>query len=315
MKFVYDGKKTSSEKMTVTISIGSGKGGTGKTMVIANLALLLAKTGKKVCLVDLDLGGADAHLLFGLFEPKRTLTDFLTRQVDSINEVIHTLYSYNGLQLIPGTGDTLQTSNMTYQEKQRLLRALDGIDADVLLIDVGAGTSYHALDFFMQSDIQICVTLPDPTAIMDLYTFLQLATIRKVLSGFLSQSDVATALKKHSFRSLHEVFELAEATREGAKDQAQQALKFFHPLLIINRDSENGLVNIAKLRKMVSKYLGIDMPELGMIPEDSKIHEALKAFMPISELIPSAPASQALSMIAEKTDKIVELFIQHNNRN
>ncbi len=52
--------------MTVKISIGSGKGGTGKTMVTANLALLLAKTGKKVCLVDLDLGGADAHMLFGL---------------------------------------------------------------------------------------------------------------------------------------------------------------------------------------------------------------------------------------------------------
>jgi flagellar biosynthesis protein FlhG len=315
MQFVYDDKRTNSDKMTVTISIGSGKGGTGKTMVIANLALLLAKTGKKVCLVDLDLGGADAHLLFGLFEPKRTLTDFLTRQVDSINEVIHTLYSYNGLQLIPGTGDTLQTSNMTFQEKRRLLRGLDGIDADVLLIDVGAGTSYHALDFFMQSDIQICVTLPDPTAIMDLYNFLQLATIRKVLSGFLSQSDVATALKKHSFRSLQEVFKLAESTKEGAKEQAQQALKFFHPLLIINRDSENGMVNIAKLRKMVSKYLGIDIPELGMIPEDNKIHEALRAFIPISELTPSAPASQALLTIAEKTDRIVELFNQHNNRN
>lgn len=301
--------------MTVTISIGSGKGGTGKTMVVANLALQLAKTGKKVCLVDLDLGGADVHLLFGLFEPKRTLTDFLTRQVDSINDVVHTLYSYNGLQIIPGTGDTLQTSNMTYQEKQRLLRGLGKIDAEVLLIDVGAGTSYHALDFFMMSDIQICVTLPDPTAIMDLYTFLQLATIRRVLSGFLSQSNVASALKSHSFKSLHEVFELAEATREGAKEQGQQALKFFHPLLIINRDRENGLVNITKLRKMVTKYLGIDIPELGNIPEDNIINDALKAFMPISELTPSAPASLALSAIAEKTDKIVELFSQHKKGN
>jgi len=284
-------------------------------MVIANLALLLAKTGKKVCLVDLDLGGADVHLLFGLFEPKRTLTDFLTRQVDSINDVVHTLYSYNGLQIVPGTGDTLQTSNMTYQEKQRLLRGLGDIDADVLLIDVGAGTSYHALDFFMQSDIQICVTLPDPTAIMDLYTFLQLATIRRVLSGFLSQSDVASALKKHSFKSLQEVFELAEATREGAKEQGQETLKFFHPLLIINRDRDNGSVNINKLRKMVTKYLGIDIPELGNIPEDNIIHDALKAFMPISELTPSAPASLALSAISERTDKIVELFSQHNNGN
>lgn len=301
--------------MAVTISIGSGKGGTGKTMVIANLALLLAKTGKKVCLVDLDLGGADAHMLFGMFEPKRTLTDFLTRQVSTINEVIQTLYSYNGLQIIPGTGDTLQTSNMTYQEKLRLLRGLGAIEADVLLIDVGAGSSYHALDFFMQSDIQICVTQPDPTAIMDLYTFLQLATIRKVLGGFLSQSDVAMALKNHNFKSLQEVFELAEKTREGAREQGQQALKFFHPLLIINRDSTKGSVNKAKLRQMVSKYLGIDIPELGEIPEDQRISEALKAFMPICELYPSAPASEALVAIAEKIEKIVNLFTLHDSRN
>ncbi len=284
-------------------------------MVIANLALLLAKTGKKVCLVDLDLGGADVHMLFGLFEPKRTLTDFLTREVESINDVIHTLYSYNGLQLIPGTGDTLQTSNMTYQEKHRLLRGLDGIDADVLLIDIGAGTSYHALDFFMYSDIQICVTSPDPTAIMDLYTFLQLATIRKVLGGFLSQSDVAVALKNNSFRSLQEVFELAENTREGAKEKSQQALKYFHPLLIVNRDSENGSINKDKLSKMVRKYLGIEIPELGNIPEDDKINKALKAFMPICELYPSSPAARSLTAIAGKIDKLVELFSQHSNRN
>ena len=49
--------------MAVTISIGSGKGGAGKTMILCNLALLLAKKGKKVCLVDLDIGGADVHLL------------------------------------------------------------------------------------------------------------------------------------------------------------------------------------------------------------------------------------------------------------
>ncbi len=297
--------------MTVKISIGSGKGGTGKTMATANLALQLARTGKKVCLVDLDLGGADAHMLFGLLKPKRTLSDFLTKQAESIGETIHTLYSYNGLQIIAGTGNTLQTSNMTYQEKRRLLRSLDTVDADVLLLDIGAGTSYHALDFFMYSDIQICVTLPDPTAIMDLYTFLQLATIRKVLGGFLSQSDVAAVLKKHNFQSLQEVFQLAEKTRAGAREQGQQALQFFHPLLIINRDRVNSSVNKTKLREMVTNYLGIDIPLLGEIPEDDKMHEALKAFMPISELYPSSPAALALVKIADKIDKVVDLFSHH----
>ena len=298
--------------MTVTISIGSGKGGTGKTMTIVNLALLLAQTGRKVCLVDLDIGGADTHILFGLFNPKRTLTDFLTKKVDSLAEVVHTFYSQHGLQFIPGTGNTLQTANLSYQEKRRLLRGLAAIETDILLIDVGAGTNYHALDFFMFSDLQVCVTLPDPAAIMDLYTFLQLATIRKVLGSFLSQSKVAALLKNRNFTTLQEVFELAEKTMEGAKAEARQALRYFHPLLIVNRDSAGSRINPFKLRKMVEKYLNIDIPELGNIPEDPKVDEALKAYMPVCDLFPDSPASRSLAVIAGKIDKIVTLFNRNN---
>lgn len=294
--------------MTVAISIGSGKGGTGKTMIIANLAILLAKRGKKVCLVDLDLGGADTHILLGLFEPKRTLTDFFTRRVDSMAEVVHTFPSLYGLSFIPGSGDTLQTANINFQEKQRLLRGLQDIDCDVLLLDVGAGTNYHALDFFMHSDLQVCVALPDPTSIMDLYTFLQLATIRKMLASFLSQSEVAATLKSRSFQSLGEVFELAEATQAGSREKAQEGLRYFHPLLIVNRDRAGGQVNKTKLRMMVGKYLGIDIPELGDIPEDDKVDRALKGFLPVCEMYPQAPASQALQAIAQRLDKVLSLF-------
>lgn len=294
--------------MAVTISIGSGKGGTGKTMILCNLALLLAQRGKKVCLVDLDIGGPDAHLLFGLFNPKYSLTDFLTRKVDTIQEVVHTFYAFNGLQLISGSGGTLQSANMSFQEKQRLLRSLRTLDVDVLLIDVGAGTSYHTLDFFMFADIQICVTMPEPTSIMDFYSFLQLATIRKVLSSFLSSSQVSATLKKARFSSLAEVLDLAEQTQAGAKKKAMEALHFFHPLLVINRDISNGKVNKSKLKKMVNKYLGIEIPSLGNIPEDKAIPEALKAYMPICELSPAAPASVALAQIADKIEKLMELF-------
>ncbi len=301
--------------MAIKISIGSGKGGVGKTMIMANLAILLAQSGKRVCLIDLDIGGADAHILYGLFEPKRTLTDFITRKVDNIQDVAHTFYAHNGLQLIPGTGDTLQTANMLFQEKLRLLRAIDAIEADIVLLDVGAGTSYHALDFFMHSDIQICVTLPDPTSIMDLYNFLQLATIRKMLTSFLSKSAVATILKTTNFSSLGEVFNLAEQTSPGARNMAQEALKYFHPLLIVNRDSENGRLNKGKFKKMVQKYLGIEIPELGEIPDDPQVQMALKTFLPISELYPNSPSSLALKNAANKLEKLADLFAVHNSSN
>lgn len=294
--------------MTLAISIGSGKGGAGKSMVIANLALLLARAGKKVCIVDLDIGGADIHILFGLFKPQKSLTDFLTRRVDTITDVIHTFDELYGIQLVPGTGETLHTANMTFQEKKRLLRALQTIDTDVLLIDVGAGTSYHTLDFFMSSDIQLCVALPEPTSIMDFYRFLQLATIRKALGSFLSQSEVSQALKERNFQTLAEVFDMAEEVEEGARKKVQLALKYFHPLLIVNGVGANARLNKLKLNTLASKYLGIQLPSLGEIPFDEQSKEALNAYLPVVEYAPKAPSALALSTIGDKLLQVIELF-------
>lgn len=296
--------------MAITISVGSGKGGTGKSMVLSNLALQLARAGRKVCLVDLDLGGPDAHILFGLFKPKHTLTDFLNRKVDNIAETIHTFPAFGGLQMIPGTGDTLQTANMTYQQKQRLLRSLAEIETDVLLVDVGAGTSYHTLDFFMFTDIQICVTSPEPTAVMDFYNFLQLATIRRALSSFLSQADVSKEIREKKFDSLLEVLDMAEEVQPGAREKAQLALATFNPLLIVNKVGAGTKLNLLKLRKMASQYLGIYLPDLGEIPYDEKVYEALRAYLPVTEIDATTPASRALIESSIKLGKVIDLFIR-----
>ncbi len=300
--------------MTVTISIGSGKGGTGKSTITSNLALLLARTGKRVVIADLDLGGADIHIMFGEFEPAKRLTDFLLRKTNDLNELRLTLENFPSIQIIAGTGDTLQTANMSYQEKQRLFRALSQVDTDVLLIDVGAGASYHALDFFMHSDIQICATLPEPTAIMDFYTFLQLATIRKALGSFLSSSDVSANLKNHSFNSLNDVLELAENTQEGARQIAQQSLRYFHPLLITNRVVPHSKLNKMRLQKLAAKYLGISLPDLGDIPEDPMVPESTKTFLPVCEYAPNSEAAQALVKIGERLNKIIDLFISKRQK-
>jgi len=296
--------------MTITISVGSGKGGTGKSMFVANMGVLLAKSGKRVCVVDLDLGGADIHILYGVFEPKFCLTDFLSRRVDSLEDVTQNLLgSFGDLRIIAGSGDTLQTANMSFQEKQRLLRGLSTLDADVLLLDVGAGAGYHALDFFMFSDVQICVTNPEPTAVLDFYNFLQLATIRKALSSFLSRSEVGKALKDRHFHTLAEVFALAEEIKPGSREQTQRSLETFNPLLITNMAGSKAKINQLKLQRLASKYLGISIPNLGEIPFDRTIQEALRAYLPVCEFSPTCPSALALADISERLEKVIDLFV------
>jgi len=293
--------------MAISLSVGSGKGGVGKSMLAANLAILLAKSGRRVCLADLDLGGADIHILFGMFAPARTLSDFLRHDTAGIEELILNVPGFDKLRILPGVGDTLQSANITFAEKRRLLQALAAIDTDVLLLDIGAGVSLHTLDFFMMSELQICVTTPEPTAVMDFYTFLQLATLRRAMSAFPPQHTVNKALREHSFKSLSEVLALAESMQEGAKAEIEATLRFFNPLLVVNMVGAGAHVNLLKLRQLSKNYLGIYLPVLGEIPFDLAVQDALRNFMPVAEPAPRSPAGQALASIADKTGKVIDL--------
>jgi flagellar biosynthesis protein FlhG len=118
--------------MATLISVASGKGGVGKSVVSANLALALAKRGRQVLLADLDVGGADAHIMFGELNPSVTLTDFLNKRVDQLEKVAIPVTVHPNLRLLAGTGDTLATANMAYARKKRLMKHFQDLHADVV---------------------------------------------------------------------------------------------------------------------------------------------------------------------------------------
>ena len=78
----------------------------------------------------------------------------------------------------PGHRQPLATANLPYAKKQRLMRHLTNLDADIVLLDCPPGTSYQSLDFFLQGDAQVVVANPDPISVIELYRFLKLAAIR-----------------------------------------------------------------------------------------------------------------------------------------
>jgi flagellar biosynthesis protein FlhG len=292
--------------MPCIISVASGKGGVGKSMVVSNLGLLLAKKGFRVTLVDLDIGGANLHILFGMFHPPSTLTDFLANTLDNLNELAHPIPSLSSLKLIPGTGETLITANMQHAKKKRLIRHLQKIDADIILVDVGAGTSYHALDFFLLADYFLAVATPDPTSVLDLYRFIKLAAIRKVLTAFLARDPVADALLDKDFPSITAVLEAVGRTSESGVAIAQEALKVFQPALILNRMTQKSRINTLRLQHLLKQYVGTDLSILGNIPEDIYVQQSILQYLPVVELAPSSPAAIGLAKIADNVLEMME---------
>ena len=291
--------------MPTIISVASGKGGVGKSMVVSNLGLLLARKGHRVILVDMDIGGANLHILFGMFHPPSTLTDFFSNRSFNLEDLAHPVANPLPLRLIPGTGETLITANLQHAKKKRLIRHLEKLDADIILVDVGAGTSYHTLDFFLLADYFLAVATPDPTSVLDLYRFIKLAAIRKVLTAFLARDPIAEVLLNKDFHSVTEVLEAVGRTTESGVELAQQALHGFHPALILNRMTPKSRINTLHLQQLLKQYVGANLSVLGNIPEDPHVQQSILKYLPVVELSPKAPAAIAFYQVTENLLKLV----------
>lgn len=294
--------------MATLISVASGKGGVGKSVVSANLALALARTGRQVLLADLDVGGADAHIMFGELNPSVTLTDFLNKRVNRLEDVAVPITFHPNLRLIAGTGETLATANMAYARKKRLMKHFQEIEVDIVVLDIGAGTNYHALDFFLMANIHLAVATPEPTAILDLYRFIKLAAIRRVLSCFLARSPMSEVLSNKDFVSVEEVMDVAGAIDVEGRDTAAAALQSFRPGLIINRTSVSSQVNVLYLRKILHQYVGGDLTLVGEIPDDPAVSQAVRKFLPVIE---AAPASEAAKRFLAISSAVEQLVVTH----
>ncbi len=292
--------------MAVLVSVASGKGGVGKSVISTNLGLLLAKMGYRVVVADLDVGGADAHILLGKLTPPLTLTDFLNKRIEHLDEAALSVGFHPNLRLIAGTGETMATANMPYARKKRLIKHFREIQADVIVIDVGAGTSHHALDFFLMADIHLAVATPEPTSALDLYRFIKLAAIRRVLAHFLTHSPIADVLSNRDFATMEELMTVAGAADEEGRRAADSALRSFRPGLVANRATGGSQLNLFQLRRLLYQYVGGDLTLLSSIPEDPAVPRAVRRFLPVVEVDPASPASRGLGRLAGSVVRLIE---------
>lgn len=283
--------------MAAIVSIASGKGGVGKSTVVSNLGLLLARRGLSVVLIDLDVGGANLHVMFGELSPKVTLSDFLAHRVETLAEAAMPLAVSPRLRLIAGTGDTLRNTNPASQTKRRLERHVRELDADVILLDIGAGTNLHALDFFLWADVPIVVSTPDPTAVLDLYRFVKLAAIRRVTTAMGSRDAVSEQIADEDVASLEQLLANAGAAGPEIEARAKAAIAGFRPSLLFNASNDRDRAAGARLAAVIQKFLGTAADVLGQVPEDKAVASAVRRFLPVVEREPDSAAAKAFAVV------------------
>ncbi len=160
------------EHSTRVYAITSGKGGVGKTAVVANIAVALARNGKKVLILDADLGLANIDVVFGL-APKYNLNHFFSGEQQLPDILIE---GPSGVKILPAGSGIQNFTRLYSRQKLRLLEGLDLLhnQFDFVLIDTEAGISENVTYFNTAAQEILVVTTPEPTAITDAYALMKL---------------------------------------------------------------------------------------------------------------------------------------------
>ena len=158
------------------MAVTSGKGGVGKSNIVVNLGLALARLGERVLLIDADLGLANLDILLGM-SPQYTINDVLSLQ-KSLDQVI--IEGPGGLKVLPACSGVPELAELDQFQKAFLLNELDYYTAeiDVVLIDTGAGISRNVLFFNLAAQERLLVTNNQPTALTDTYALMKIMVTR-----------------------------------------------------------------------------------------------------------------------------------------
>lgn len=153
------------------VAVTSGKGGVGKTSIAVNLSVFLAAEGRRVVLVDLDLGLANADLLLNI-QPRYTLSHVVSG-VRTLTEI--DVRGPAGLRMIPGASGVDLLANLSDFERRGLITQLQDltVNADIVVLDCGAGISSNVIHFALSCDEAVVVTTPQPTAMTDAYATIK----------------------------------------------------------------------------------------------------------------------------------------------
>lgn len=293
-------------------AIGGGKGGIGKSIFTLGLGISLARLGKKVILLDADLGGANLHTLMGVRYPTHTLEDFLLKRVENLEDTVLDT-QIEGIGLICGADDILGAANPTFAQKIRVLNQMESLPADFVLLDLGAGTSYNTLDFFNYSTGKIALFTSQATSLQNVYGFLKNALFRKISREFSKEEYLIWLLYQSGSKtpevtveSINDLLALVEKRNEERHEELRQLLRDFQVLLVVNMVKTDRDFQAAQIiQNVCHRFLELAPQLLGYLHYDQAIEQAVNQMVPFPL---NADKSRAAGELTDIAQVIIEKY-------
>lgn len=292
--------------MAQIIPVASGKGGVGKSLLSANLAIALGQQGKTVVLADLDLGASNLHLVIGQHPGNASLGSWFTDKID-FKDIIQPT-DYDNVSFIAGDSQIPDLTSLKHAQKVKLIRNLKNINADYVILDLGAGTHQFILDMFLLSPQGIIVSAPAVTATLNAYLFLKNATFRLLYTTYKRGTPGRAYIDsiKKSSSSMQKLYipqlisELEKYDPESTK-LFKSRIEQFRPRLVMNMiEDPKDADRAQRIKNSCNQYLGIEIEYLGLMYRDILQDKALSSQLPVVVYKPRSVLGQAIYRISDK---------------
>ncbi len=289
------------------IPVAGGKGGVGKSFIAANLALSLAISGKKTVLIDLDLGGSNIHTILGEKNTNAGIGNFISGKEYSFSELLRPS-EWENLYFIPGDVLVYGAGELTKAVKNRIIQGILEIEADYIILDLGGGSNFTVVDFFLISNSGLIVTTPQNTSIMNAYAFIKNYAFRFIQRAFAKDKTVASYFRKKlkerkpgSRFIFADIMEELTAINPEFGEKAQDFLSVLQPKLLLNRVTDIGdIAMVEGLRDLCLQNLSINMECLGTIMNDPLVDQSIAAQRPFILKYPENVISSEVHRIGQK---------------
>jgi flagellar biosynthesis protein FlhG len=286
------------------VAVASGKGGTGKSLIAANVGIYLATLGKRVVLVDAALGSANLHTFIGGSRPQRNLAEVLAQGGVHLREAAETT-PVPGLRLVAGERDPVWVANPRNTQVKRLVEQVGDLGAEFVVLDLGSGTSGFLLELFVLADVGVVIATPEPTSVELCYRFVRAAFLRRLRQTGLAEASKVPAHELREFEggmpSALALYRRALERDAKLGDKLKAEMAAFSPHLVINcarskADMELGQAMVSAGRRR----LGLPLVFLGHCEYDEAVWVALRRKRPLLIEHPESRVAKCIEKLARR---------------
>lgn len=258
---------------TQLIAVASGKGGVGKTLIGLGMGWSLTRLGYRVVVVDLDFGVGNLQISAGLGKVAHSLDEFVRGAAQDLNTLLTPVPNNDKLWILSGAGRRSSATHFAAERRHALIAQLRQLNANLAVLDLGAGCSAETIDYFQAVEHRVVVATADLASMTALTAFLRKVLIRGLIDHLTSIDRTLAFLAHRDFTHVGEIYGAVEREKGGpwCYARVRAAIKQFRPAVVLNRVGSADQAPAERMRRNLERQFNVETKLIGRIPEDETV--------------------------------------------